>query len=134
MRFIKFYLLLLITTSVTDIVNYFFLDKDLSSLVSLLGLITIILGVVAIFKIQKLNLSNTVKLFPVFVIVSTLLIIILTTVFAVDNYELARSGSGIRDAVLTTPYWILILDKTLSVIFVFFAVGILRKLKISQSK
>jgi hypothetical protein len=110
-------------------VDFLILGSALSVLVGTLELINLIFTVVAVFKIRKLKLSNMTKLFPIFVILLTLFIIILTVIFAGGAYELASNGSSIQKAVLATPYWILILDQVTYFIFMIWAINIFWKLK-----
>lgn len=129
MRFIKFYFLFIIISSIASIIDFFLLDNTLSVLVGTLGLISLILTVIAVFKIRKLNLSNMIKLFPIFFILLTSLMLILAIIFAGDAYELAGNGASTQKAVLAIPYWILMLDQVSYFIFMIWAIDIFRKLK-----
>lgn len=129
MRFIKFYFLFSIISSIVGTIDFFVLGGALSVLVGALGLINLVLTVIVAFKIRKSNLSNMAKSFPIFFILVALFILILTTIFAGDAYELASTGASTQKAVLTTPYWILMLDQASYFIFTIWAISIFRKLK-----
>jgi membrane associated rhomboid family serine protease len=131
MKFIKFYLILLIITSTLSVVDYLFLNESIISLVGVLGIITVIIGVIAVFKIRKLNLSKSVKLFPVFVLLSVFIIILLTSIFGINSVELVKNGVSVQESVIETPKWILILDKIFSGMFIIWATKILQKIKIN---
>lgn len=132
MSFVKFYFFFFVGLLVIDLVNYFFLNQNLASLIGLLGFISLILSLIAIFKFRKLNLAITIKLFPILSTISAVIIMILVSIYAGDSQVLIDNGGTVKDAVLNTPYWILTIDKASSLIFMVYAICILLKLRNSK--
>lgn len=129
MYFVKFYFLFFIGLSIIDLVNYFILDMNITSLVGLLSAVSILLTIIAIFKFRKIKLVKSIKLFPILVMISFLIMALLMSQYAGNALELAESGSGTKVALGTSPYWILLIDKGASFIFMVYAVYVFRKLK-----
>ena len=61
--------------------------------------------------------------------ISFLIMALLMSLYAGNALGLAESGSGTKEALSTSPYWILLIDKGASFIFMIYAVYVSRKLK-----